>query len=426
MSFSAKNHKNLIIIFTRYPVPGKTKTRLITQLGPAGAANLQRVMTSFVVSQVKKTNLPFKIKYTGGTKREMQEWLGEDIVYSKQGKGDLGEKIKQAFAEGFKEGFTNIVLIGSDCPNLRAKLLKKAFKLLAKYNCVIGPAKDGGYYLLGLNQLIPELFENIDWGTGKVLKQTLAKVKNYKLLQTLSDVDKFEDIPKKISVIIPTLNEEKNIACLLNQLKDGFNVEPVIVDGGSKDNTLSIVRQMECKVVVSPSGRAKQMNKGAAIASGDILFFAHADSILPDNWDICIRETIEKKQPLLGFFKFKIAENIKGKALIEFGTNIRANLLKKPYGDQGFFLKRDDFFKLGCFPEVPILEDLLFVKKAKSRGKIACADEYLLTSGRRWKKYGVWKTTYLNQCVLLAAFLGYDLKQIRKAYLSGKNPLFNL
>ncbi|KUJ95257.1 MAG: Uncharacterized protein XD41_1750 [Desulfonauticus sp. 38_4375] len=130
MSFSAENHKNLIIIFTRYPVPGKTKTRLITKLGPAGAANLQRVMTSFVVSQVKKTNLPFKIKYTGGTKREMQEWLGEDIVYSKQGKGDLGEKIKQAFAEGFKEGFTNIVLIGSDCPNLRAKLLKKPLNCL--------------------------------------------------------------------------------------------------------------------------------------------------------------------------------------------------------------------------------------------------------------------------------------------------------
>ncbi len=155
--------------------------------------------------------------------------------------------------------------------------------------------------MLGLNQPIPELFENIDWGTGKVLKQTLAKVKNYKLLQTLSDVDKFEDIPKKISVIIPTLNEEKNIACLLNQLKNGFNVEPVIVDGGSKDNTLSIVRQMKCKVVVSPSGRAKQMNKGAAIASGDILFFAHADSILPDNWDICIRETIEKNNPCLVF-----------------------------------------------------------------------------------------------------------------------------
>ncbi|UOD35699.1 TIGR04283 family arsenosugar biosynthesis glycosyltransferase [Deferribacteraceae bacterium V6Fe1] len=421
---SLRDNKSLIIIFTRYPVAGRAKTRLIPQIGAINAAKLQKMMTEFVVSQVRKTNIPFKIKYFGGTEAEMKNWLGDDIKYSAQGDGDLGEKMKSAFEEGFNEGFDKIVVIGSDCPDLRVDLIIEAFKLLEKHNCVIGPAKDGGYYLIGLNKPNPKLFENIDWGSEKVLNQTVSKIKNYKLLKKLNDVDEFEDIPKKISVIIPTLNEEENIANIINQAKRGFNIEVIVVDGGSNDNTVKIAEQMGGNVIVSPPGRAVQMNEGAKIADGEILFFVHADSFLPDNWDTCIRETIGEKQTFLGYFRFKIADDFKGKKIIEFGTNLRANIFKKPYGDQGFFVRKDEFLKAGSFPEVPIMEDLFFVKKAKSIGKIVCADEYIQTSGRRWKKYGALKTTYLNQCALLAALFKYDLNRIKEAYSSGKNPLF--
>jgi rSAM/selenodomain-associated transferase 2/rSAM/selenodomain-associated transferase 1 len=424
MTLFAEQNDSLIIIFTRYPVPGKAKTRLIPKIGAINAANLQKMMTEFVVSQVKKTKIPFKIKYFGGTKADMENWLGSSIEYSEQVDNDLGEKMKNAFEEGFKSGFSKIVIIGSDCPDLRADLILKAFQSLEKNNCVIGPAKDGGYYLIGLNKPNPKLFENIDWGSEKVLNQTISKIKDYKLLKELNDVDEFEDIPKKISVIIPTLNEEDNIEKVIQQTNEGFNVETIVVDGGSSDNTVKKALDLGVIVVKSKPGRALQMNKGVKISTGEILLFLHSDSVLPDNWDVCIRETIVKKQVLLGFFKFKISEDFTGKKIIEFGTNIRANLFKKPYGDQGFFIRKNDFFKLGSFPDVPIMEDLFFVKKAKSFGKIACTDEYLQTSGRRWKKYGAFKTTYLNQCVLLSAFLGYDLNRIKDAYLSGKNPLF--
>ena len=409
----------LIIIFTRFPEAGKTKTRLIPALGPEGAADLQKQMTEFTVGQAEATGLHLQIRYAGGTEAQMRDWLGTQHEYVAQSQGDLGARMNKAFEDAFIAGAKKVILIGSDCPDNRTTNLLEAVQLLDKTSCVLGPAFDGGYYLIGLTTLKKELFSGIDWGSASVLHQTIEKISDYKLLQTLNDVDEHCDVPGRISVVIPALNEERNIKSTISQVLSGFNTEAIVVDGGSSDRTRELTCAECATVVSSQPGRACQMNAGARQATGDILLFLHADSILPTSWDFHVRRMMKRSGVTLGFFRFAIDGDFAGRKLVEWGTNIRAGLFKRPYGDQGLFLRKTDFEDMGEYPEIPILEDVMLVKKAKSIGEICCAEVKLFTSGRRWKKYGFIRTTLFNQVLLLAAWFGFDLKKLSRAYYQG-------
>jgi len=122
---------------------------------------------------------------------------------------------------------------------------------------------------------------------------------------------------------------------------------------------------------------------------------------------------------MLGHFRFAISGEFRGRRWVEWATNIRASHFKRPYGDQGLFLRRRDFFALGGFPAVPILEDVLLVREARRRGRISCTHTPLATSGRRWMQYGMIRTTWLNQRILLAAWLGADLAHLQQVYRQG-------
>jgi rSAM/selenodomain-associated transferase 1 len=193
-----------LIVFTRYPEPGKTKTRLIPALGAQGAANLQRQMTEHTISQVKalQNTLPIwtEIRFAGGNQQLMQEWLGSDLIYQEQGEGDLGSRMARSLASAFRNGAQQVVIIGTDCPSVNAQTLTQAFEQL-QLNCdlVLGPAVDGGYYLIGLRRPIPELFINIDWGTAQVFSQTVNTAKQLQLsvayLPEKADIDRPEDLP---------------------------------------------------------------------------------------------------------------------------------------------------------------------------------------------------------------------------------------
>ncbi|MGH8002289.1 MAG: TIGR04282 family arsenosugar biosynthesis glycosyltransferase [Brasilonema sp.] len=197
---TAKQH---LIIFTRYPEPGKTKTRLIPALGTEGAANLQRQMTEHTLSQVKqlqKTSaVSFEVRFAGGNLQLMQDWLGYDLVYQPQGEGDLGLRMTQSFFNAFQSGAEKVLTIGTDCPDVNDQILAKAFEQLQQCDLVLGPAVDGGYYLIGLQRPIPELFINIDWGTSQVLHQTINIAQTLNLsvadLPPLADIDRPEDLP---------------------------------------------------------------------------------------------------------------------------------------------------------------------------------------------------------------------------------------
>lgn len=191
-----------LIIFTRYPEPGLTKTRLIPTLGAKGAATLQQQMTEYTLSKVRELQnrpLSVEVRFTGGSLSLIQDWLGSDPIYQPQGEGDLGERIARSLSVAFRAGMERIVIIGTDCPGLNANLLTKAFHHLHSHDLVLGPALDGGYYLIGLRYFILELFTDINWGTAEVLHQTVAIAKKLDLsvayLPQLADVDRPEDLP---------------------------------------------------------------------------------------------------------------------------------------------------------------------------------------------------------------------------------------
>lgn len=415
-----------MVIFTRFPLAGRTKTRLIPALGPQGAADLQRKMTEFTLRQVRQTGCPVEVRFTDGTVAQIREWLGGDVSCRAQGEGDLGERLVRAFGEAFKAGARKVLVIGSDCPDNRSANMLQALRALETASCVIGPALDGGYYLLGLTAPRPELFDEIDWGTDAVLGQTLAKMDDYRLLPPLSDVDEAQDVPAKISVIIPALNEAASVRETVMAALEGFEAEVLVVDGGSHDRTQENARQAGARVLIGAYGRARQMNLGAKSATGELLLFLHADSLLSSGWDRHLRKILKDPATVLGHFRFALREGFAGASLITLGTNARCRLLQRPYGDQGLFLRKRDFEALGGFADVPILEDLLLVKQAAKKGRIRCADAPLATSDRRWRTYGALRTTFMNQAVLLAAWLGADLHKLDAAYRRGENPLRSL
>ncbi len=195
--------KDYLIIFTRYPQPGKVKTRLIPALGAAGAAALHQRMAEHTLAQARALRqtrgLSIEVWFTGSsTLAQMQEWLGTDVEYCVQPEGDLGDRMVSAFKSVFSKGYTSALVVGTDCPDLNTALLAQGFSALAHHELVLGPAIDGGYYLIGLRRLVPELFVDIAWSTGEVLEKTVAIAQRLNLtpflLPYLTDIDIPQDL----------------------------------------------------------------------------------------------------------------------------------------------------------------------------------------------------------------------------------------
>ncbi len=191
-----------LTIFTRYPESGHTKTRLISALGGEGAAALQKKLTEEIIQKieqlVKSSTIEPVIYFEGGDLESMQNWLGQDLRYKPQSPGNLGEKLKKAFGDAFSAGAQRVVTIGCDCPGLSKEHIGKAFDALYLHDLVLGPATDGGYYLIGIKYSIDALFENIPWGTDKVFEKTVSLAQqlglSVKFLEELNDVDRPEDL----------------------------------------------------------------------------------------------------------------------------------------------------------------------------------------------------------------------------------------
>lgn len=222
-----------------------------------------------------------------------------DLQFLPQSGTDLGDRMINYYRHAFSIGADSVVIVGSDVPGISTDLLGEAFDSLRKSDVVIGPAKDGGYYLIGLKKPLDSIFQNIEWGGPDVFEQTKIKIASsgatLKILPTLADVDRPEDIDTweqvrisaessyPLSVIIPTLNEAGNIAMAISDVRREDAVEIIVADGGSNDGTAEIANEYGALVVHSEPGRAQQMNKGIEAASGKYLLFLHADTRLPKN-----------------------------------------------------------------------------------------------------------------------------------------------
>lgn len=430
-----------LIIFTRYPRPGKAKTRLIPALGAEGAATLQRQMTEHTLAQVRNlaSSISIEIWFADGDRSaqgQMQNWLGSEWVYQSQGEGDLGDRLITASQTAFATGMERVVIIGTDCPGLDADRLTQAFQALQDHDLVLGDATDGGYYLIGLRRSIPELFKGINWSTSAVRQQTVAIANQLKLtvahLPALSDIDYPGDLPiwqavldakrPPISIVVPILNEAKSLerwgarATPCGYLREIALAELIVVDGGSEDDTIALAKDLGATVITSEPGRAQQMNQGAAIAHSDILLFLHADTRLPDHFLELVQQTLAQPQVVAGAFELAIEGDLPGLRWVEWGVNWRSRYLQMPYGDQAIFLKAETFRQLGGFAQLPIMEDFELMKRLQKLGKIAIAPASVITSGRRWQKLGVIKTTLINQLVIAAYYLGISPERISRLY----------
>lgn len=433
--------EDCLIIFTRYPEAGQAKTRIIPTLGAERAARLQAELTRHTLNTAVElcASRPcrLEIRYAGGDRCRMSALFGDGLNYVEQHGADLGVRLQQAAAAAFQAGAKRVVIIGTDSPDLDASGLSVALTELRHADVVLGPAVDGGYYLIGLSGPRAELFEGIDWGTEQVLQQTLAKARDtqsrVKLLPPLADVDHPEDLvvcrrhlqtfgevlpcsqDKQLSIIIPALNEEHALPDTLAGLVGIANVEVIVADGGSTDATYRIASDFGASVVPCRRGRGRQMNAGAALASGKTLLFVHADSRLPLDFQTTIR-TLLAPPNIAGAFRLRVDAPSWALRCVEWAANLRSRFFQMPYGDQGLFVSADIFFACGGFPHWPLMEDYEFCRRLSRRGRIALADSTILTSARRWANLGVFQTTLINQCTLLGFHLGVSPDRLASWY----------
>ncbi|MGB1294290.1 MAG: TIGR04282 family arsenosugar biosynthesis glycosyltransferase [Flavobacteriales bacterium] len=207
--------KNLLLIFTRNPELGKVKSRLAKDVGELTALNIYKDLLAHTKHIAQQTNADRFVFYTEKIE-ENDLWPTSDFNKFVQSHGDLGQKMKSAFEFGFQSGYENIIVIGSDILELNETIINTAFDLLENKDAVIGPAEDGGYYLLGLTKMIPDLFENKLWGTDSVFNSTTSDLdklnQNYTLLEVLNDIDYVTDIKDSNMILkynLESYNKEK-------------------------------------------------------------------------------------------------------------------------------------------------------------------------------------------------------------------------
>ncbi len=189
--------KEACIVFLKAPRPGEVKTRLAATLGGNAACDAYRRLVAETLAGIQ--SIPgVELRFAPDDAREeIVPWLRRDWIAVPQGPGDLGTRLQHAFAEAFTAGAERVVAIGSDAPDVNAADIRSAWRELRGHDVVLGPATDGGYWLIGLNTPRPELFDNIPWSTDQVLAHTLQRARQMQLriqlLRILADVDTEED-----------------------------------------------------------------------------------------------------------------------------------------------------------------------------------------------------------------------------------------
>jgi rSAM/selenodomain-associated transferase 2 len=220
----------------------------------------------------------------------------------------------------------------------------------------------------------------------------------------------------RISIIVPALNEAHNLPQTLAALLVATETEVIVVDGGSVDETAAVAKGLGARVIGSAPGRSRQLNWGAAVATGEILLFLHADTRLPLGFDQTIRHALAQPGVVAGAFRLAIDGTDRGLRWVEWGVNVRSRRCQMPYGDQGIFLRAEVFDKMGGFPDLPMMEDFELVRQLRKVGRVAIAPSAVVTSDRRWRTLGILRTTLANQVMIAGYLLGVDPQKLARWY----------
>lgn len=221
-----------------------------------------------------------------------------------------------------------------------------------------------------------------------------------------------------ISVIIPAVNEELHMAqCIESLMAEVFSGEIIVADGGSTDRTKQIASGYSgVHVVASAKGRGTQMNTGSEHATGDVLLFLHADTIVEQGWSKELCSALVDPSVVGGAFRFCIDNQSPKYRLVEAWVRLRCRLFRLPYGDQAIFIRASVFDKLGGYKEIPLMEDVDLVSRMKNQGRIALLQKKAVTSGRRWVSRGLFRTAAINQITMLLYQFGVSPERLARFY----------
>lgn len=462
-----------VLIFARAPEPGRVKTRLQGAVGPEGAA---RLAEAFLRDTWDATvALPWA-RPVVATTGPLEPDLGVLEAWD-QGGGDLGARIERMLERALSEAALGIA-IGADSPGLPRRLLEDARRALEAFDAVLGPSADGGFYLVGLRRWAPGLFEGLPWSADDTFTRTRDQLRERGLsvavLDPWFDVDRPADLDRlrgalaeglveapatarvlaeldgdpgpldgragraagaaggaaapgatraapglRIAVIIPTLNEEARIATRLRELEHTPGLhELLVVDGGSSDRTVELARAVPgVRVLESPRGRSRQMNRGAAASGADVLLFLHADVALPLDAAAWVRRALGDPGVVAGAFRTRtVADGAPSRlAPLLRLADLRSRWSSVPYGDQALFVRAPVFRDVGGFPDLPLMEDLELSRRLGRRGRVRTVPADVRVSGRRFIARPIYYTALVNVLPLLFR-LGIPLRLLARLY----------
>jgi rSAM/selenodomain-associated transferase 2 len=223
---------------------------------------------------------------------------------------------------------------------------------------------------------------------------------------------------QQISIIIPALNEENTVGVLCDALQPlrQRGHEVILVDGGSTDQTIATALPQTDKLISAPRGRALQMRAGAAAAKGSVFWFLHADTGVPEQADQLILDALENQNAQWGRFDIALSDRQPLLACVAFMMNLRSSLTSIATGDQGIFVRRSLYQRVGGIPSIPLMEDIAFSRSLKAYSRPVCVGEQLLGSARRWNKHGIIRTIVTMWGLRLAYYCGVSPERLEKYY----------
>lgn len=351
---------------------------------------------------------------------------------------NLGDRI-QATINTLLEEHDQVLLIGSDAPSLPITHIKSA----PDFDTTLGPADDGGFYLIGSRQPLPDL-KKIRWSTQFSFEDTREVLLKAGLSNGVGhywyDIDTVEDLWRlerdltpttparqrmldflsslqRVTVIIPTLNEEENILPLTSSLSElKPHPEILFVDGGSQDHTLERISEAGLIPLYAPRNRGAQLNAGIEEAHGQVLLFLHADTQIDQAGYTAMLAALEEPTCLGGAYGYALADGDWRCRVIEGGVRLRNRLFKLPYGDQAYFIKRGALDEVGPFQEMRLMEDVEWFTRLKKTGRYTLLDEPAVTSPRRIFAKGWIRSGATNITLVTLYKLGADPDDLATFY----------
>ncbi len=425
----------LLLIFLKAPRQGAVKTRLAESLGAEHATDIYR---GLVERQLRSIPPGWNVEIhfsPADAEPEMRAWLGPAHEFRPQTEGDLGARMQQAFDAAFARQAEPVIAIGGDCPTLDASTLIEAASRLTRADVVLGPAQDGGYYLIGLGRPAPQLFDDVPWSTAKVFALTLARARAHGLSrEVLMPQPNVDDLPSyrrfldavaressgdRLAIVIPTWNEAARITPALRAARHCFPLaSTIVVDAHSADQTRELAAREKARVLIAAPGRGGQCRAGAAAArDADWLLFLRTDTLLPSNADEAVEGFM--RQPKAQIATFRLRFDHPSWFLRACGWLTRFDTVFTRFGDQGILVRREFYDALGGFPDWPLFEDVALLRRARAVARVHSLPAAVTTSARRFQRTGIYRQQWLNARLLLRFLTGASPALLAAEYRAG-------